>query len=105
MVSSTTASTTTETAPPNDRAGFVTTEKAWASPEYMHRAAWKAGVMGSLNVLAIVLGVRLTLLVAVGGAISLTWFALQTPDPYRLGALAVYAAVVVLPLVWLAGRR
>ena len=54
MISS--GSTTTTATPPNIPA------------EYMHRAAWKAGVMGSLNVLAIVLGVRLTLLVAVGGA-------------------------------------
>lgn len=61
--------------------------------------------MGAFNVLAIVLGVRLTLLVAVGGAIALTWLALVQPDLYRLGALAVYAAVVVVPLVWLAGRR
>lgn len=61
--------------------------------------------MGSVNVLANVLAVRLTLLVSVGGAISLTWLALQQPDPYRLAALAVYAGVVVVPLVWLAGRH
>lgn len=61
--------------------------------------------MGSLNVLALVLAIRLTLLVSVGGAISLTWLALREPDPYRLAALGVYAAVVVVPLVWLAGRR
>ncbi|HEY2530288.1 MAG TPA: hypothetical protein VGJ20_20520 [Xanthobacteraceae bacterium] len=74
-------------------------------PDYLHRAAWKAGVLGALNVATVILAVRLTLLVSVGGAISLTWLALRDPDPYRLGALAVYAVLVVVPLVWLAGRR
>jgi hypothetical protein len=62
-------------------------------------------MMGALNVLSVILAVRLTLLVAVSGAVWLTWLALQQPDPYRLGALGVYAAVVVVPLVVLAGRR
>lgn len=57
--------------------------------------------MGALNVLIALLAVRLILLVAVSGAVWLTWLALQQPDPYRLGALAVYALVVVVPLVWL----
>ncbi|HEX8827326.1 MAG TPA: hypothetical protein VF778_04355 [Xanthobacteraceae bacterium] len=52
-----------------------------------------------------VLAVRLILLVAVSGAIWLTWLALASPDPYRLAALAVYAAVVVVPVVWLSSRR
>jgi hypothetical protein len=58
-------------------------------------------MMGALNVLIALLAVRLILLVAVSGAVWLTWLALQQPDPYRLGALAVYALVVVVPLVWL----
>ena len=74
------------------------------STEYVHRAAWKAGVLASINVLAIVLSVRLTLLVAVVGAIGLTIIALDRPDPFRLGAVAIYALVVVLPTIWLASR-
>jgi hypothetical protein len=73
--------------------------------EYVHRAAWKAGVLGSINVLAIVLAVRLGLLVAIVGAICLTYIAIQAPDPLRLGALAIYCAFVLLPTTWLASRR
>ena len=61
--------------------------------------------MATVNVLAMILAVRLTLLVGVGGAIALSVLALREPDPYRLAALAVYAGVVVVPLVWLAGRH
>ena len=67
--------------------------------------AWKAGVLGSINVLAIVLAVRLGLLVAIVGAICLTYIAIQAPDPLRLGALAIYCAFVLLPTTWLASRR
>jgi hypothetical protein len=75
------------------------------SGEYTHRAAWKAGVLGSINVLAVVLAVRLGLLVAIVGAIVLTYIAIEAPDPMRLGALAIYAAFVILPTTWLASRR
>ena len=75
------------------------------STEYVHRAAWKAGVLGALNLLALVLAVRFTLLVAVIGAIILSTFAVREPDPWRLGAVAIYAAIVVVPTVWLASRR
>jgi hypothetical protein len=78
------------------------------TPEYIHRAAWKAGVLGALNVATVILAVRLTLLVSVGGAIWLTWLVCGgagAPDPLRLAALGVYAAAVVVPLVWLAARR
>ena len=71
------------------------------APEYVHRAAWKAGVLGAFNVLAVVLAVRLIVLVSVVGGIGLTWLALQQPDPYRLGALGIYCLFVVLPSVWL----
>ena len=73
--------------------------------EFQHRSQWKAGVMGMLNVLTVVLAVRLTLLVAVCGAISLAYLAISASDPMKLGALGIYAAVVVVPLIWLASRR
>jgi len=89
----------------------TTTAQTTATPlsqEYVHRAGWKAGVLGALNVATVILAVRLTLLVSVGGAIWLTWLVCGgagAPDPLRLAALGVYAAAVVVPLVWLASRR
>jgi hypothetical protein len=71
----------------------------------VHRAAWKAGVLGSINVLAVVLAVRLGLLIAIVGAIVLTYITIQAPDPFKLGALAIYAAFVILPTTWLASNR
>lgn len=62
-------------------------------------------MLGSINVLTQVLAVRLIVLVAVGGGIALTWLALGEPDPMRLGALGIYTVAVVIPCVWLAGRR
>lgn len=87
--------TTTETSTP----------KPVPSPEYAQRAAWKQGVLGAVNVLALVLAVRIILLVAVIGAICLTVIAIRDPDPWRLGALAIFAMTVVIPTVWLSGRR
>jgi hypothetical protein len=87
--------TTTIATPPNPA----------LTQEFLHRSAWKAGVMGALNVVTAVLAVRLILLVCVCGAIALAYLALMQPDPYRLGALAIYAVAVVLPLVWLSSRR
>ena len=69
------------------------------------QAAWKASVMGTLNVLMIVVAVRSIVLVAVGGGIALTWLALSNPDPLRLGALGIYAVGVAIPTVWLAARK
>jgi len=69
----------------------------------MARFAWKQAVMGTLNVLTIVLAVRLTLLVAVSGAIALAYLALSAPTPYTAVVLGIYSVVVVVPLVWLAG--
>jgi hypothetical protein len=80
-------------------------EQVWATPEYIHRAAWKSGVMGALNVATAILAVRLTLLVAVGGAIACAYLVMREPDPYRLGALVAYALLVVGPLIWLTARR
>lgn len=61
--------------------------------------------MGALNLLAVVLAVRLILLVAVVGAIWLTIIAIRDPDPWRLGALAIYTVATVIPTVWLSSRR
>lgn len=73
--------------------------------ELVHRTAWKAGVLGALNVIVLVTAVRLILLVSVCGAIALTYLALANPDPYRLIALGIYAGVVVVPMTWLSSRR
>jgi hypothetical protein len=62
-------------------------------------------VLGAINVLTVVLAVRLILLVSVCGASVLAWLALAQPDPYRLATLAVYAVVVVLPMIWLTARK
>ena len=75
------------------------------SQEYVHRAAWKAGVLGTINVLIRVVSARAIVLVAVGGDIVLTSTALVSPDPWRLGALAIYSLAVVVPVVWLASRH
>jgi hypothetical protein len=61
-------------------------------------------VIGAFNVLTLVLAVRLTLLVAVSGGIALAYLAVQSADPYRLGALLIYSLGVVGPVVWLAGK-
>lgn len=76
--------------------------------EYVHRAAWKAGVLGAINVLIAVVAARLVLLVAVAGALYLARLALDVPAPIQTPALIMlgtYCATVVLPLVWLASRR
>jgi hypothetical protein len=70
--------------------------------EFVHRRAWKAGVLASINVLVMVLAARMLVLVAIGGAIALTWYALESPDPYRLIALGIYSLLVVVPSVILA---
>lgn len=77
--------TTTETTPPSYQ-------------------AYRAGMLGALNFATAVLGVRLILLVSVLGASGLTFLVLRDPDPYRLVALATYGVLVVLPVVYLAGR-
>ena len=86
----------------------TTTKPVSRETEYVHRAAWKAGVMGSLNVLFAVLAVRTILLFAVVGAFVLTWTVVKAPDPITtpsLIILAVYGLLVVLPVVWLSSRR
>ena len=61
--------------------------------------------MGALNLLAVVLAIRLILLVAIVGAIALSVIAINAPDPYRLAALGIYCAVIVVPMVWLSSRK
>jgi hypothetical protein len=62
--------------------------------------------MGAVNVLIAVVAVRIILLVAVLGAIALTYLALQQSDLLRLVALAIYCAAVVVPITALAyGHR
>lgn len=74
-------------------------------PEYVHRAAWKAGVLGALNALSLILAVRLTLLCAVSGAFVLAYLAIQNATPYQSLVLVIYTAVVVVPLIWLAAHK
>ena len=76
-----------------------------ANLEFVHRASWKAGVLGAINVLVQVVAVRMIVLVAVSGGIVLASISLGSPDPWRLGVLAIYALAVVIPVVWLASRR
>ena len=61
--------------------------------------------MATLNVLFVILAVRAILLVAVIGAIWLTINVERDPDPWRLGAMGIYTAVVIVPLIWLAARK
>lgn len=67
--------------------------------------AYRAAVLASVNVLFAVLSVRFVLLLAVMGAIYLAALTVLAPDPWRLGALAIYAILVVAPTVWLAARQ
>ena len=61
--------------------------------------------MGAMEVLWTVIALRTVLLVAVSGGIFLTWLALQQPDPYRLGALAIYSISTIMPCVWMATKK
>jgi uncharacterized membrane protein len=96
IASQATATTTAQTAPPKPTA------------EYVHRAAWKAGVLGAINVLVAVVAVRFVLLLAVVGAFVLAKLSLDVAEPVKTPALimlGVYCATVVLPMVWLSSRR
>ncbi|HEX3524242.1 MAG TPA: hypothetical protein VHT52_19400, partial [Stellaceae bacterium] len=75
--------------------------------EFVARGAWKAGVMGSLNVLFVILAVRAVLFLAVIGAIVLARAALAAAPAVQQPALvllAVYCVTVVCPIVWLSSR-
>ena len=66
--------------------------------------AYMAGLLGTVNALSLVLAARMIVLVAITGAIVLTWVALQNPDPYRLIAIGIYCVAAVIPCVVLAAR-
>ena len=70
----------------------------------MQRAAWRAGMLGAINTLAVILAVRFIALVAVTGGIILTWYTLSASDQMRLGALAIYCVGMGL-MIWLLGRK
>ena len=72
--------------------------------ELMARRAWRASVIGSLNVVVAVLAVRLILLLATCGAFILAWVATRDAQPLQLGAVGIYLVGVVLPLTWLTRR-
>jgi ABC-type sulfate transport system permease subunit len=61
--------------------------------------------MAAFNVLVLILSARLIVLVAVSGGIGLAMIALQQPDAMRLGVLGIYAAIIVVPVIWLASHR
>ena len=76
--------------------------------EFVTRAAWRNGVMGALNLLAVVLAVRLVLLVAVLGALWLAKLAIEVPPSVQMPALVMlgtYCLTTVIPLVWLSSRK
>jgi hypothetical protein len=83
----------------------ATTTSPTHHPEFVHRAVWKAGVMAAFNVLTAVLAVRLTLLVAVCGAIALAYLAVGSADTLKVAVLVAYSVLVVVPLVALAARH
>ena len=66
---------------------------------------WKTATIATFNALAMVLAARFVVLVAVIGGVVLTYMALDHPDPYRLGALAIYSVFIVGPTIVLAGLR
>ena len=64
--------------------------------------------MGTLNVLFVILAVRLTLVIAIIGALVLARAALVAPIAMMQPALvlvAIYCITVVIPIVWLASRK
>jgi hypothetical protein len=97
-----------EPSPPPSTSPTTTTTTRLNQPELARevvaRGAWKQAVLGTLDVAIRVVAARLIVLVGTVGGIWLTWFALQEPDPYRLGALAIYGLGVFIPSVWLASR-
>ena len=69
--------------------------------EDLQRQAQRQAIAQGLMLLAS----RIIVLVSVTGGIGLTVLALGQPDPFRLGALAIYAGAIVCPSIWLASRR
>ena len=82
----------------------ASTSQPQLAAELLNRQAWRSGVLGSLNLAARVLAVRLILLLAVFGAIALDILVLRTPETAHLAVLGIYTVTVVLPIVWLSSR-
>lgn len=72
--------------------------------EALERAAWRAGIIGSLQGAIAVASARILLLFVCIGAFVLAWRALATGNPMALIAAACYDVGVVLPAVWVALR-
>ena len=68
------------------------------------RAIKQAQTQAVFNVLAAVLAARFVLLLSVIGSFCLTLIAIGAPDPFKLGALAIYVFAVVIPLIVLSIR-
>ena len=99
-----------ESAPPSPT---TTTASSSSSPtaeqvqELLSRAAWRAGVLGALQMMAAVLAARFILLLSVVGAIGLTLVAVEGHDylPLIAAAGAVLGVVLAVTLnIWMAGR-
>lgn len=73
--------------------------------EVMSRRAWRASVIGSLNVAAMILAARFILLLATLGAFVLAYIATQSAQPLQLVAVGIYLLGVVFPLTWLSSRQ
>jgi hypothetical protein len=82
----------------------MTPPRPMAPIQPLNFASYKAGFIGAMNAIAVVVAARMICGLAVCGAIALTYVALQNPDPYRIAILAIYAVGVVGSVVWLAGR-
>jgi hypothetical protein len=67
--------------------------------------AYRAAVIGAINVLLRVLAVRVILLVTLAGSIALTALCLRDPDLLRLAALAIYCCSAVVPMIVMSLRR
>lgn len=94
--------------PPATSSALPTTATTTSSKnelELVHRTAWRAALIAGFNVAALILATRLILLLAVLGALGLTWIAAQGGTPMQLGAVGLYTCTVILPLVWLSSRR
>jgi len=75
-------------------------------PQPITWAAYKAGVLGAVSFLSVVLAIRFILLVAVSGAIALSLLAMNLPrDLFSWVPPAIYTVTVVCPLIWLSSRR
>jgi hypothetical protein len=70
----------------------------------MKREAWKQGMLGATNALFQILAARFAVMVAIFGAIGLTWVTLPDANTMKLIALAIYCFSSIGGTVWLAGR-